>query len=301
MDLIQMSAKQITLTERFDKTRLAVLTYAAATVVLATATTVTSAGALGLTGVVIDRMTVMAMTWLASSVYSALLFFVDRPAILALNGDFLGDETWESIGRRLEQIVLEVRAASSQLEPPIHNAANISIDFEKFTNAIFDVDPNFPVQHFLNIESAIMARGLLENAAVGDLATVPGLVRSAISGERKFHHDVEIKIDQISNELNAKIQKVSGLLNDNISAFNKAVGATDKVVSLLRSDLKRLHRGLSRLEKGRLHYWDIAAPLVLWGVGTIMALFVLAGYHIPTVSEMHDNAVAHAAAARIKS
>lgn len=275
----------VKLTDRFERSRLALLTYSSITTLLAVASGRKDVVApLGL-GFSFDSLTLMCLLWTVSAVYFVVFCWFEAPAVEALNwevvrraGGKVSQAVFDGINEQFNRVKAgaanELLALQLESERVVENIRQLSRGSEDLGSWLQAITSR------MKFATTLDENSLNHNSGDSEGATLVRLGRELAHAVEKGE-EVEAKVTGLAVELPEYARRMEEIGSAYAAAINRSLDQ-------LRTDLTALSAGLSSRETTRLRFWDVRAPKILWWICTVAAASALivaaGGYRLPDIS-----------------
>jgi len=263
-----IASKRITVTERFDKTRVALLTYSSICIVLALATKTDAVSVPGWTGINLSGTMLGWLVLTAATAYFLVFLLSDIPASKALNRDVLRGVTWGGLRQHIAQLeadVLRNATVSAELrarvvgrQEELLGAATDAID-RLATAASYDIEADLRRTHLAELDDRLMR---IERAK-------QGFSRGLDAAPKDWW---SMRLESHTSALKAAIEKLHQVrvmtsVEDNLSTLlTSSLGREKEHLDGALARLTRYSTTLASSEVRRFRAWECAAPLLLYAI-----------------------------------
>lgn len=260
--------KHLSLSERFERSRLAVLSYSAASILCSAAT-----GAHGRDpsayGISLDAMNLAALAWLVASFYLWAFWRYDFPALRSVHTRFAdsADRTgFDTIARGLAErvkyfesaLIAEIRQVAMAMAKSTFDETRASVLIDgDFRSSIREKIPEL-----LGLPLSAKNYHINEEA----LDALSKLVAKAAEEYQRSRVKLELFLLNPDSERETEIRFPVPVVDNGV--LSQIVAA----LSDIRANFELVSESLDRKESERLIYWEGLAPKLVWLAATIILI-----------------------------
>ncbi|MES3107413.1 hypothetical protein [Sphingomonas aurantiaca] len=292
LDKTPLNEKRLTLTERFEKTRIALLSYAALSVIMSVSS-ITNKGtkvpSVSYSGISIDTLSLSGLFWLVSLVYLFVFVKYELPALDGINREIFRGADLSELQSRIARLGDKIEGAWEDSKGSIHELEGQTRNARAQMAATFDHINSFSNSYDeIGSRLSILSRELKGNAYANLSQTIESTtnhLNQVIEASKRQINSLKLIDDGLNKIKSIPDEKL--LLTDPL--MSSIADGLNNNISIIQRQFTNINSALTETELSRLKIWDKRAPILLWIFATFafISAFVASvlGFYILSLTE----------------